>query len=151
MSTALDGVRAAAGPDATLVGVIGSPIAHSLSPLLHRAAFSALGLEGWESSAYEVPAGQARAALEAMRAEGVLALSVTMPHKGDVLAGLDECSAVAQRLGAVNSVVNRDGKLLGTNTDGQGFVASARRGADFELQRAAVPGGRWRGAAPPGR
>ena len=54
-----------------------------------------------------------------------------MPHKADVVALVDECTAVAQRLGAVNCVVNRDGDLLGTNTDGAGFVASLARGAAF--------------------
>jgi shikimate dehydrogenase len=132
VSGTLDRVRGNAGPDATLVGVIGSPITHSLSPLLHRAAFRALGLDGWESHAIEVPAGEAQSALAGMRSARFTGLSVTMPHKTDVLADLDECSAVAQRLGAVNCIVNRDGRLEGANTDGEGFVASVRRGTGFD-------------------
>ena len=128
----IEGARAEAGPGLHLVGVIGSPIAHSLSPLLHNAAFAALGLEGsWHSRAIEVPPGQAAAALAAMRRADITGLSVTMPHKADVAALVDECNEVARRLGAVNCIVNRDGQLLGTNTDGQGFVASLARGADF--------------------
>ncbi len=133
----MDRARADAGPEASLVGVIGSPIAHSLSPLLHNAAFAALGLHAtWRSFAFEVAPGQAAAALESMRRTGIGGLSVTMPHKADVAALVDECTEVARRLEAVNCIVNRDGRLLGTNTDGEGFVAALARGARFD------PGGK---------
>jgi shikimate dehydrogenase len=128
----IDGARADAGPEMRLVGVIGSPITHSLSPLLHNAAFAALGLGAtWHSLAFEVAPGQAAGALEAMRRANISGLSVTMPHKADVVALLDECTEVAQRLDAVNCIVSTEGILLGTNTDGEGFVASLARGADF--------------------
>ena len=128
----MDGARAEAGPVARLVGVIGSPIAHSLSPLLHNAAFTALGLGAlWHSQAFEVAPGQAASALAAMRRADVSGLSVTMPHKADVAALVDQCTEVARRLGAVNCVVNHEGVLLGTNTDGEGFLASLARGAAF--------------------
>jgi shikimate dehydrogenase len=128
----MDGARADAGPDTRLVGVIGSPIAHSLSPLLHNAAFGALGLRGsWRSLAFEVAPGQAASALAAMRRADITGLSVTMPHKADVAALVDECTDVARRLDAVNCIVHTDGRLLGTNTDGEGFVASLSRGATF--------------------
>ena len=114
------------------MGVIGSPITHSLSPLLHNAAFAALGLGAtWHSLAFEVAPGQAVEALEAMRRADISGLSVTMPHKADVVALVDECTEVAQRLNAVNCIVSTEGVLLGTNTDGEGFVASLARGADF--------------------
>ncbi len=128
----MDGARAEAGPDTRLVGVIGSPIAHSLSPLLHDAAFAALGLgDTWRSLAFEVAPGQAAGALAAMRRADISGLSVTMPHKADVAALVDDRTEVARRLGAVNCIVNTDGVLLGTNTDGAGFVASLARGAAF--------------------
>jgi shikimate dehydrogenase len=128
----MDGARANAGPGMRLVGVIGSPIAHSLSPLLHNAAFAALGRGAtWHSLAFEVAPGHAADALDAMRRAALSGLSVTMPHKADVAALVDECTDVAHRLDAVNCVVNRDGVLLGTNTDGDGFVASLARGAAF--------------------
>jgi shikimate dehydrogenase len=128
----MDGARADAGPAGRLVGVIGSPIAHSLSPLLHNAAFTALGLGAlWHSQAFEVAPGQAASALAAMRRADVSGLSVTMPHKADVAALVDQCTEVARRLGAVNCVVNHEGVLLGTNTDGEGFLASLARGAAF--------------------
>lgn len=115
----------------TLVGVMGYPVRHSLSPLLHNAAFAALGLN-WVSVAFEVAGGRAAAALDGMRALGVAGLSVTMPHKADVAAGVDECSAVATQLRAVNCVLNRDGRLYGDNTDGAGFLASLARAAHFD-------------------
>ena len=128
----MDGARAEAGPDTRLVGVIGSPVAHSLSPLLHDAAFAALGLgDTWRSLAFEVAPGQAGGALAAMRRADISGLSVTMPHKADVAALVDDRTEVARRLGAVNCIVNTDGVLLGTNTDGAGFVASLARGAAF--------------------
>ena len=116
-----------------IVGVIGSPVAHSLSPLLHNTAFAALGLDGsWRSFAFEIAPGHAAGALEAVRRAEVTGLSVTMPHKADVAAMVDECSDVARRLGAVNCVLRRDGSLFGTNTDGEGFVSSLARGAGFD-------------------
>jgi shikimate dehydrogenase len=128
----MDAARAEAGPASRLVGVIGSPIAHSLSPLLHNAAFAALGLQQtWRSLAFEVPLGRAADALAAMRRAEISGLSVTMPHKADVAALCDQCTKVALRLGAVNCLSNRDGVLQGTNTDGAGFVASLARGAAF--------------------
>lgn len=115
----------------TVVGVMGYPVRHSLSPILHNAAFAALGLN-WVSVAFEVAGGKAAAALDGMRALGVAGLSVTMPHKADVAAVVDECSAVATQLRAVNCVLNRDGRLYGENTDGAGFLASLARSAHFD-------------------
>ena len=128
----IEGARAAAGPDVHLVGVIGSAIAHSLSPVLHNAAFAALALDTtWNSQAFEVAPGQAASALDDMRRADVSGLSVTMPHKADVAGLVDECTEVARQLGAVNCIVNRDGRLVGANTDGEGFIASLARGAGF--------------------
>ncbi len=129
----MDGARRDAGPGVAIVGVIGSPVAHSLSPLLHRTAFAALGLgDTWRSFAFEVGPGAAAGALDDMRRAGVTGLSVTMPHKADVAALVDECSAPARRLAAVNCVVNQGGSLFGANTDGEGFVSSLVRGAGFD-------------------
>jgi shikimate dehydrogenase len=120
-------------PDAstTVVGVAGYPVRHSLSPLLHNAAFAALGLN-WISVGFEVAPGMLAAALDGMRALAVRGLSVTMPHKADAAAFVDECAPVAARLGAVNCVHNRDGVLRGENTDGAGFLASLQRAAGFD-------------------
>jgi shikimate dehydrogenase len=114
-----------------VVGVMGDPVRHSLSPLLHNAAFAALGLN-WISVGFEVAAGKAAAALDGLRALGVAGVSVTMPHKADVASLVDERTSVAARLDAVNCVINRDGTLYGANTDGGGFLASLAHGADFD-------------------
>ena len=116
----------------SVVGVIGDPVGHSLSPLLHNAAFDALGLD-WVSAAFPVAAGQVAEALTGMRAFGIKGLSVTMPHKHDAAVLVDECTTVATRLGGVNCITQTaTGRLVGDSTDGAGFLASLRRGAGFE-------------------
>jgi shikimate dehydrogenase len=114
-----------------VAGVIGDPVRHSLSPVLHNAAFEALGLD-WVYLAFEVPAGEAKAAVEGMRALGIDGLSVTMPHKTDVAAAVDRLSPTAQRLGAVNTVVRHGGVLVGESTDGAGFVDALRSDEGFD-------------------
>src|SRR5579864_7589882 len=114
-----------------VVGVIGDPIAHSLSPRLHNAAFDALGLD-WVSVAFPVRAGMTAAALTGMRALEIVGLSVTMPHKEAAFDAVDEATDVARRLGAVNCVTRRDGALVGDSTDGAGFLAALRRAAGFD-------------------
>ena len=114
-----------------MVGVIGDPVSHSLSPLLHNAAFDALGLD-WVSVGFGVPMGAVPDALEGMRAFGIAGLSVTMPHKQAAHDAVDERSAVAARLGAVNCVTLRGDRLVGDSTDGEGFLAALARGIGFD-------------------
>ncbi len=115
-----------------VVGVVGDPIAHSLSPLLHNTAFAEIGLD-WVSVAFPVPAGKVGPVLDALGPLGIAGLSVTMPHKAAAAAHLEVLSPVARRLGAVNCVVNRGGTLEGDNTDGQGFLDSLARAAGVEV------------------
>lgn len=102
------------------LGVIGDPVAHSLSPALHQPALDSVGVratyERWHTPAADVPAR-----VESLRAPDVLGASVTVPHKLAVMALVDEVSSSAQRAGAVNTIVNRDGRLYGDNTDIYGF------------------------------
>ncbi|MGI9023736.1 MAG: shikimate dehydrogenase [Acidimicrobiales bacterium] len=115
-----------------MAAVIGDPVRHSLSPAMHNAAFRAVGLD-WVYLAFEVPEGGAAAAVAAVRALGVVGLSVTMPHKAAVTAALDRLTPVATALGAVNTVVNRPGGVLeGHNTDGAGFLDALRDDEGFE-------------------
>jgi shikimate dehydrogenase len=118
-----------------LAAVIGHPVRHSLSPAMHNAAFATLGLD-WAYLAFDVPPEQGAAAVRAMAPLGIRGLSVTMPHKDAAAGAVDELSPTAAVLGAVNCVVNRDGKLVGENTDGDGFVASLR--ADHGLDPAGM-------------
>lgn len=115
----------------TVVGVIGDPVGHSLSPLLHNTAFSAMGLD-WVSVGFPVAAGRAPEALTGALALGVAGLSVTMPHKETVAGLVAKRSPLAERLGAVNCVVRDGPGWRGENTDGLGLVAALRRGDGFD-------------------
>jgi shikimate dehydrogenase len=107
-----------------LAGVIGHPVAHSLSPALHNAGFASLRLD-WVYVAFDVPEGATAAALAAMRTFGLGGLSVTMPHKEAVAAAVDVLDPAAAALRSVNTVVRlADGRLAGHSTDGDGFVAA---------------------------
>ncbi|HSF27336.1 MAG TPA: shikimate dehydrogenase [Actinomycetes bacterium] len=105
--------------------VLGSPIAHSLSPVLHRAAYDALGLRDWTYDAVEITPATLGGFLDGLGPEWA-GLSLTMPLKQAVIPLLDAVSAGAREVGAVNTVVLRDGRREGTNTDVPGFVAALR-------------------------
>src|SRR5690606_20858513 len=85
-----------------VAAVIGDPVTHSLSPVIHNAAFAALGLD-WVYVALPVPAGRAVEAVRALPALGLRGINVTMPHKADAAVACDELSPVAQRLGVANT------------------------------------------------
>lgn len=105
--------------------VIGHPVEHSLSPVIHNAAFAACGLD-WTYFAVSVPGGRAGAAVSAMRSLRLGGMSVTMPHKEAVTDLVDDVTPAARRLGAVNCVSWRGATLVGDSTDGPGFVDALR-------------------------
>ncbi|HEY3397389.1 MAG TPA: shikimate dehydrogenase [Armatimonadota bacterium] len=107
----------------TLAGVMGWPVAHSLSPPMHNAAFEHLGLN-WVYVPCPVAPEQVEAALLGVRGLGFAGINVTIPHKSAVLPYLDEVSRDAQLLGAANTILHQDGILHGENTDIQGFLRS---------------------------
>lgn len=104
-----------------LAGVIGWPVEHSRSPAIHGAAAAATGVD-LDYTRFPVAPGDGARAVAAMRPLGIRGLSVTMPHKEAVIDGCDELTPAAQRLNAVNHLTNTDGKIVGNNTDGHGFV-----------------------------
>lgn len=114
-----------------VAGVIGEPVEHSLSPVLHNAAFAAMRLD-WVYVAFPVAAGEVPEAIAGVRALSVAGLSVTMPHKAAVAAAMDRLSPTADRLGAVNTVVRRGRELFGDSTDGAGLVAALHADAGWE-------------------
>jgi shikimate dehydrogenase len=114
-----------------LAAVIGSPVRHSLSPAIYNAAFEATGLD-WVFVTFEVREGLAPAALDAMRTLGIEWLSVTMPLKSATARHVDQLSADALTLEAVNCVVNNGGSLLGDNTDGLGFLRALEHEVGFD-------------------
>lgn len=123
-----------------LAALIGSPVEHSLSPVIHQAGFDAAGVD-WTYAAFDVAPGRAGAAVEAMRVLGIRGLSVTMPHKHDVAAAVDRLDSAASALGSVNTVSWDGDELVGSSTDGAGFVASlADEGIDVRGTRVAVIG-----------
>ena len=108
-----------------IAGVIGHPVRHSRSPALVNAAFAAAGLD-WAFAAFDVAPGQGAAAVVAARTLGLGGLSVTMPHKADVIGPLDACTADAEALRSVNCIAWDGDRLVGHSTDGPGLVASLR-------------------------
>lgn len=125
--------------------MLGHPVAHSLSPVLHTAAYDALGLEGWRYTAEDVTEGDLVRFLAGLDA-GWAGLSLTMPLKHAVLPLLDHVEPLAEVVGAVNTVLvqpERGGvSLVGANTDVHGVVAALREGLDGRVPgTAAVLGG----------
>lgn len=106
-----------------LLGVFGHPIAHSLSPCMQNAALRALGLD-WAYVAFDVRPERLAVALQGVRALDMPGVNVTIPHKIAVLPLLDEVDCTAARVGAVNTIVNQGGRLVGHNTDVAGFRAA---------------------------
>ena len=108
-----------------ICGVIGDPIEHSLSPIMHNAAFNALKLD-YAFLAFKVKPAEVENAVNGMRALNILGLNVTMPHKKAVINYLDEVDETAKFVGAVNTIHNKNGKLLGFNTDGVGALKALK-------------------------
>lgn len=108
-----------------VAAVIGDPVRHSLSPTVFNAAFDAAEMD-WVYLAFPVPEGSGAQAARMVRTFDIRGMSVTMPHKESVIPAMDELTPVAQRLNAVNCIANADGRLIGHNTDGAGFLASVR-------------------------
>jgi shikimate dehydrogenase len=119
------------------LGVIGDPVAHSLSPALHQPALDQLGIpavyERWHTTAAEL---ESRVA--GLREPGFLGASVTVPHKIAVKDLLDEVSPAARRAGAVNTIVNRGSTLYGDNTDIYGFGVTVADGLGGRTPQVAI-------------
>lgn len=104
-----------------IVAIFGHPVGHSLSPQMHNAAFNEMGLD-CRYVAFDVHPADLREAVAGVRAMGLLGLNITVPHKEAIMPMLDKVDPEASFIGAVNTVVNRNGKLVGYNTDGRGFM-----------------------------
>jgi shikimate dehydrogenase len=113
-------------------GLLGHPVGHSMSPLIHNDAFSKLAIEA-RYHAFDVSPDNVKQAIEGIRALNIAGCNVTVPHKIAVMEYLDEIDTEAQQIGAVNTIVNQNGKLIGYNTDGRGYVNSLldETGADI--------------------
>lgn len=121
-----------------IVGIIGDPIKHSRSPLIHNAAIAALGLD-YVYVPFHVEPDSLGAAIEGFKATNVIGINVTIPHKQNVMSYLDEISREATLIGAVNTLIFRDGAIIGENTDAPGFLhAMQEDGLDVPQGGAAV-------------
>lgn len=103
-----------------LYAVIGDPISHSMSPQMHNDLFQHYSIDAHYQPLLVKP-GHLKEAVVGLKAIGVSGFNVTIPHKTEIIPFLDEVDPLAAQIGAVNTVVNRDGKFVGYNTDGLGF------------------------------
>ncbi len=123
-----------------LIALLGDPVSHSLSPAMHNAAFEQYGLD-FAYVPLRVQAAGLKTALDALRVFNFRGANVTLPHKTAVIPYLDQLSEIAQVIGAVNTIVNEDGRLVGTTTDPEGFLEGYReQGHSFIGQAVAILG-----------
>ncbi|HUQ96000.1 MAG TPA: shikimate dehydrogenase [Bryobacteraceae bacterium] len=116
---------------AELVGVLGQPVAENPTGIMLEAAFAACGLH-WRYLTIEVSPDRLADAITGVRAFGMRGINLTIPHKVAVIPFLDELSEEARLIGAVNTVRRVDGKLIGENTDGKGFLRGLRQDAGMD-------------------
>ncbi|MBI5932493.1 MAG: shikimate dehydrogenase [Chloroflexi bacterium] len=124
------------------LGLIGFPLGHSLSPKIHVAALNACGLQG-DYSLFPISPEDSQgltALLARVRNGEIHGLNVTIPHKQNVIPLLDELTATAQAIGAVNTIYLRDGKLVGHNTDAPGFLADFHQFLGNRISKTLAPG-----------
>ena len=108
-----------------IYGIFGHPVEHTFSPGMHNAAFASMGLDGCYVP-FEVNPDDLGNAVKAIIPLGLRGLNITVPHKVKVIRFLDELTDDARLIGAVNTIEVRDGKLIGHNTDGRGFLRSLK-------------------------
>ena len=124
-----------------LCGVIGDPIEHTMSPAIHNAAFIQMGLD-YIYIPFHVKEEELGKAIDGMRALNIRGLNVTLPHKVTIIPFLDELDSLAEKIGAVNTVINDEGVLKGSNTDASGFLqALLEGGIEPKGKRVVVLGG----------
>lgn len=116
-----------------ILGVIGDPIEHSLSPLMHNAALESLGLN-YIYLPFHVKPEFLKGAVKSLKALEIRGINVTIPHKVAIMEYLDEIDEAALDIGAVNTVVNDNGKLKGYNTDGAGYLKSLTSETGFDAK-----------------
>jgi shikimate dehydrogenase len=113
-----------------VLGIIGFPIGHSISPVFQQAALGYYGIDA-TYQAWEVPPDQVGEFIRGLRRPDALGINVTVPHKEAVIPYLDEVDDWATEAGAVNTIANQGGRLTGHNTDGYGFLRALREGGNF--------------------
>lgn len=113
-------------------GILGDPVAHSLSPVMQNDTFVAIGMDA-VFVPFRVQPDHLVQAVNGLRALNIQGVNVTIPHKEAVCSLLDEVDDAAQLIGAVNTIVNRQGRLIGYNTDGIGLIRSLQVDLNFNF------------------
>ena len=109
-----------------ITGIIGFPLSHTMSPAMHNGSFAHFKMD-WEYDVFEMEADKVGSFIARMRRDGIKGINVTIPHKHHVMKYLDKIDRAAAVIGAVNTVVNKKGKLTGYNTDYLGFLQSLKK------------------------
>ena len=130
-----------------VVGLMGYPLSHTISPAIHNSAFSALGLD-WVYLPFEVQPEYLKEAIFGLKPLGIAGVNITIPHKVQALAYMDGLSPEAELIGAINTIVVKEDRLFGDNTDGKGFIRSLKEtGFSLKGKRVALIGAGGAGRA----
>ena len=116
-----------------LAAVVARPIKHSISPFIHNAAFDKTGVNG-VYVAWDIPEEELAATVANIKRYDMFGINISMPYKQAIMQYVDQLTDSADLIGAVNTVINKDGKLIGHNTDGIGFFRSLATYADFDVK-----------------
>ncbi|WP_019769253.1 shikimate dehydrogenase, partial [Streptococcus sobrinus] len=116
-----------------MAAVVARPIRHSISPFIHNYAFDASGING-VYVAWDIPEEDLEESVQNVRRYDMFGINISMPYKQVVIPFLDELNQAAQLIGAVNTVVNRQGQLIGYNTDGYGFFKALEKDDGFTVK-----------------
>lgn len=109
-----------------IVGLIGYPLSHSLSPVMHNSVFKKYGMD-WEYKIFELKKEELKNFIKKMKKEKIKGVNVTVPYKQEIMKYLDSIDKAAKSVGAVNTIVNKNGKLVGYNTDYIGFENTLKK------------------------
>lgn len=121
--------------------IIGDPVEHSLSPVMHNAAYEALSIDNeFVFTAAHVLSENLEIAIKGARSLGIHGITCTIPHKVEVIRFLDEIDPIAAKIGAVNTILNKNGKLIGYNTDWIGTVTPLEEKTILEGKKVAILG-----------
>ncbi|MBI5327899.1 MAG: shikimate dehydrogenase [Deltaproteobacteria bacterium] len=116
-----------------ILGILGYPVNHTISPPMHNAVIKMLGLD-IVYLPFEVKPSNLQHAVNGIRGLGILGINITIPHKETVVKFLDKISEEVKLIGAVNTIVNKDGCLIGHNTDGYGYITSLKEELNFSAK-----------------
>lgn len=116
-----------------IVGIIGHPVTHTLSPAIQNAAFSFLKLN-YVYVPFDIKPEKLKDAIFSLKTLNIVGFNVTIPHKEDIIPFLDELDETATKIGAVNTVINKNGKFTGYNTDCEGFTETLQKDANFNVE-----------------